>query len=170
MEEFRWLVAGVLRFGQNLTQRHRGIFRQAVTEVGKLSADPDGQRKEGQEEIEGRLEPSSIYKHTGHIEVYGHQCRWQKEHGGDEEHHVRHLIQPLSIRPALASLAKGWFERVSKVSSLGLGVNANLHEATRARLTYRAACLLRRGKAERPGLKCSHHATTMRSLSESLPT
>lgn len=76
MAEFSGVVVGGLRFGQNLTQRHRGSFRQAVTEVGKLSADPDGQCKEGQEEIKDRLEPSSIDEHAGHIEVHGHECRW----------------------------------------------------------------------------------------------
>jgi hypothetical protein len=73
-----------------------------------LSADPDGQGKEGQQEIKGRLEPSSIDEDTGHIEIHGHEYRREKKHGGDEEYHGRHLIQPLSIRPALESLAKGW--------------------------------------------------------------
>ena len=42
-----------LRFGQNFTQRHRSCGKEAVALVGKVSADPDGERKEGQQDIKG---------------------------------------------------------------------------------------------------------------------
>src|SRR5215813_6643063 len=46
-----------LRLGQNLTQRNRRCSREVVVLVGKLNAaDPDDQRKEGQQDIEGKLE------------------------------------------------------------------------------------------------------------------
>ena len=41
--------------------------------VGKLNADPDGQRKEDQQEIKGKLECSPIGEYAGHIEVKGHE-------------------------------------------------------------------------------------------------
>ena len=46
MAEFSGFVANCLRFGQNLTERHRGCCQEVVALGGKLSAaDPDGQRK-----------------------------------------------------------------------------------------------------------------------------
>lgn len=69
------LLQSCLRFGQNFTQRHRGCCREAVALVGKVSTDPDGERKEGQQDIKGGLERAPIGEHTGHIEVKGHEHR-----------------------------------------------------------------------------------------------
>jgi hypothetical protein len=68
------LLQSGLRFGQNLTQRQRDCCREVGALVGKLNAtDPDDQRKEGQQDIEGKLERPSIGEHAGHIEVTGHE-------------------------------------------------------------------------------------------------
>jgi hypothetical protein len=71
-----------------------------------MDADPDGQRKEDQQDIKAKLERSPIGEHAEHIEVEGQDYQRQQKHGGDKDHHGRHLIQSVSIRPALASLVK----------------------------------------------------------------
>ena len=54
MAEFSGFVAELPRFGQNLTQRHRGYCQEVVVLLGKLNAaDPDDQRKEGQQDKKG---------------------------------------------------------------------------------------------------------------------
>ena len=88
------LLERCLRFRQNLTQRYRGCFRKAIALVGKLSADPDAQGKEGEQDVKGGLESAPISEHTGHIQVESHKHRQEQQHGSAENHHGRHLIQP----------------------------------------------------------------------------
>jgi len=62
-------------FGQHLTQRHWGCCQEVLALVGILNANPDGQRKEGQQDKIGKLERSPIGERTAHIEVEGHDHR-----------------------------------------------------------------------------------------------
>lgn len=71
MAEFSGFVASGLRFGQNFTQCHWGCGREVVAMVGKLNANSDGQHKENQQDIKGKLEHPPISEHAKHIEVQG---------------------------------------------------------------------------------------------------
>jgi hypothetical protein len=71
------LLQSCLRFWQNLTQRNRGWCQEVLALVGKLNAaDPDSQRKEGQQDRKGNLERSPIGEHAGHMEVQSHEHQW----------------------------------------------------------------------------------------------
>ena len=69
------LLQSGLRFGRNLTQRQRGCCRAVVAFVEMLDANPDGQRKDDQQDRKGNLEHSQIgrVEYAGHIEVEGHE-------------------------------------------------------------------------------------------------
>ena len=74
-----------------------GLLPGGCTLVG-MNTDPDGQRKEDQQDIKTKLERSPIGEHAGHIEVEGQEHQGQQKHGGDKDHYGRHLIRSFFIR------------------------------------------------------------------------
>jgi len=56
--------------------------------VGKLNANSDGQYKETQQDIKGKLERFPISEYAKHIEVQGHESHRQQKHDGDKDAHL----------------------------------------------------------------------------------
>jgi hypothetical protein len=90
-------LQGCLRFRQNRTHRHQGCCREVVPSVG-MNADPNGQRKKGQNNRRAKLDRSPIGQPAGHIELEGQEHQNQHKHGRAKAHHGRHLTRSFFIR------------------------------------------------------------------------